>query len=216
MSQNTFTPQDSLPSPSGQGPPEPSHLLIPAELPPAGEGRIHDVISHQEKGLELQEAGLGDGGGPSGIPTGPPSAPALTSSMHQPTAKAHRRLSGSCCPGAASSRKAASTVSPRLHFPPGTLYSSTCGQPGAGSPERAAPAPPPLPSPGSRGLPHLLQPGHGVAHLWMPQAVLRQVADDLREEAHELLPLGRGPPHPAAAHGDRDRGPDRPPAPRRR
>lgn len=118
--------------------------------------------------------------------------------MHQPTARAQRRLSGSCCAGPASRRNAATTVSPRLHFPPGTLYSSTCG-----SGERwAAPvrSPPPL---ARRALPvtHLLQPRHGVSHLRVPQAVLRQVADDLREEGGELLALGRCPRPGVAAHG---------------
>lgn len=31
----------------------PLYLLVPAELPASGEGRIHDVIGHQEESLEL-------------------------------------------------------------------------------------------------------------------------------------------------------------------
>lgn len=36
--------------------PGPLYLLIPADLPPPGEGGIHDVVAHQQEGLQLQKA----------------------------------------------------------------------------------------------------------------------------------------------------------------
>lgn len=65
VSQSLLTPRGHS---REQGPPECSHLLVPAGLPPAGQGRVHDVVSHQEKGLELREAGLGTGC-PPGVPS---------------------------------------------------------------------------------------------------------------------------------------------------
>lgn len=68
------------------------------------------------------------------------------------------------------------------------------------TPAPVPPLPGPVPPPPPRS--HLLQPRHGVPHLRVSQHVLRQVADDLREEGGEFLALGCCPrPAIAVAHG---------------
>lgn len=99
----------SPPPPRAEGSPHRSHLLIPTQLPPAREGLIHDIISHQEEGLELREVrwegggssrGGGEGGdGPHCSPNPQPSAgrsptrctnprPARTAGSQHPSAPA--------------------------------------------------------------------------------------------------------------------------------
>lgn len=218
VSQSLLTPRGHS---REQGPPECSHLLVPAGLPPAGQGRVHDVVSHQEKGLELREAGLGtgcppgvpspgscfsparytsprpgrSGGSPGPAARGPPAA----GTRPPPSALGCISRPARCTPAPAGARRreqpwpaAPRPGPPALPTPPPSRLLARCPLPAAPHPGPAAPA-----------LTHLLQPRHGVSHLRVPQPVLRQVADDLREEGGELLALARCP-RPgltAAAHG---------------
>lgn len=162
--------------------------------------------------MELREAGLGTGG-PSGGPI-----PKSRSSPARCTSPRPGRSGGS--PGPAARAPPAAGTRPPPSSPGCTSRPARCTPAPAGT-ERggqrwpAAPGPQPLgpalPTPSLPGpvLPppsrtHLLQPSHGISHLRVPQPVLRQVADDLREEGVELLALGRCPspgPAAAAAHG---------------
>lgn len=89
----TAQPTLQPPPPRAEGSPHRSHLLIPTQLPPAREGLIHDIISHQKEGLELREVrweggGSSRGGGGGMDPTAAPTrSPRLDA--HQLDAPTH-------------------------------------------------------------------------------------------------------------------------------